>query len=128
MSNVKSEKVKSENKMLKLQEDEYQLEMSLYNDNSIEFKVTLNSPMANCYYSKKYDLETIREISFLILKRYNNIECVYKYYKERIFPKELNLVLSQDKNIMSLKYQKIVDEMEIEVELKLEKKWRKKMK
>ena len=128
MSNVKSEKVKSENKMLKLQEDEYQLEMILYNDNSIEFKVTLNSPMANCYYSKKYDLETIREISFLILKRYNNIESVYKYYKERIFPKELNLVLSQDKNIMSLKYQKIVDEMEIEVEKKKKKKWRKKMK
>ena len=43
----KAKKLKSENKMLKLQEDEYQLEMSLFDDNSIEFKVTLNSPMAD---------------------------------------------------------------------------------
>ena len=116
-------KLKSENKMLKLQEDEYQLEMSLYDDNSIEFKVTLNSPMANCYYSEKYDLETIKKISYLTLIIYNNIESVYKHYKDKIFPKkEMNLILSPNKNIMSLKYQKTVDEEDIEVELKLEKK------
>ena len=118
-----AKKLKSEIKMLKLQEDEYQLEMSLYDDNSIEFKVTLNSPMANCYYTEKYDFETIKTISFLNPIRFNNIESVYnKYYKEKIFAKELNLVLSPDKNIMTLKYKKIVDEEEIEVELKLQKK------
>ena len=118
-----SKKIKSESKMLKLQEDEYQSEMSLYDDNCIEFKVALNSPMATCYYMEKYDLETIKEISFLFHKRFNNIEVVYQYYKERIFPeKEMNLVLSPDKNVMSLMYKKIVDEETVDVELKLKKK------
>ena len=116
-------KIKSESKMLKLQEDEYQLEMSLYDDNCIEFKVALNSPMSTCHYLEKYDLETIKKISFLSHKKYNNIEAVYQYYKEKILArKEMNLVLSQDKNVMSLMYKKIVDEETIDVELKLKKK------
>ena len=116
-------KIKSESKMLKLQEDEYQLEMSLYDDNCIEFKVALNSPMSTCHYLEKYDLETIKEISFLYHKKYNNIEAIYQYYKEKILArKEMNLVLSQDKNVMSLMYKKIVDEETIDVELKLKKK------
>ena len=115
-------KLKSENKMLKLQEDEYQLEMSLYDDNSIEFKVILNSPMANCYYIENYDLKTIAEISLLLLRKYKDMEAVYQYYKVRILSgREMNLVLSPDKNIMSLKYQKIVDDEEVPVELKLKK-------
>ena len=118
-----AKKLKSEIKMLKLQEDEYQLEMSLYDDNFIEFKVALNSPMASCHYMEKYNLETIKEISFLFHKKFNNIEAVYQHYKERIFPgREINLVLSPDKNIMSLKYQKIVDDETVDVELKLKKK------
>ena len=116
-------KLKSENKMLKLQEDEYQLEMSLYDNNSIEFKVTLNSALASCYYMENYDLETIVEISLLLLRKYKDMEAVYQYYKVRILSgREMNLVLSPDKNIMSLKYQKIVDDVEIDVELKLKKK------
>ena len=116
-------KLKSENKMLKLQEDEYQLEMSLYDNNSIEFKVTLNSPMADCYYSEKYDLETIVEISLLLQRKFKDMETVYQHYKARILSgREMNLELSPDKNIMSLKYQKIVDDVEIDVELKLKKK------
>ena len=118
-----SKKIKSESKILKLQEDEYQSEMSLYDDNYIEFKVSLNSPMAICHYLEKYDLETIKKISFLSHKKYNNIEAVYQYYKEKILArKEINLVLSPDKNVMSLMYKKIVDEETIDVELKLKKK------
>ena len=117
-----AKKIKSESKMLKLQEDEYQLEMSLYDDNFIEFKVALNSPMATCHYMEKYNLETIKEISFLSHKRYNNIEAVYQYYNDKIFAgKEMNLVLSPDKNVMSLIYKKIVDDEIIDVELKLKK-------
>ena len=119
----KAKKLKSENKMLKLQEDEYQLEMSLFDDNSIEFKVTLNSPMADCYYSEKYDLETIVEISLLLQRKFKDMETVYQHYKARILSgREMNLELSPDKNIMSLKYQKIVDDEEVPVELKLKKK------
>ena len=121
MSETKDTPIKSENKTIKLQEDEYQLEMSLYNNNYIEFKITLNSPMATCYYIEKYNFETIKEISYLSHRKYNDMEAVYKYYIEKIFPKEINLVLSSDKNIMSLKYQKVVDEEMIDVELKLKK-------
>ena len=118
-----AKKIKSESKMLKLQEDEYQLEMSLYDDNFIGFKVALNSHMPTCHYMEKYNLETIKEISFLSHKRYNNIEAVYQYYNEKIFAgKEMNLVLSPDKNVLSLMYKKIGDEEIIDVKLKLKKK------
>ena len=80
--------------------------MSLYDNNYIEFKVNLNSPMATCYYIEKYNFETIKEISFLSPKKFTYLERVYQYYKEKVFHKEMNLVLSPDKNIMSLKYQK----------------------
>ena len=110
MSETKDTPIKSENKTIKLQEDEYQLEMSLYNNNYIEFKITLNSPMATCYYIEKYNFETIKEISYLFHRKFNDMEAVYQYYKEKIFPKEINLVLSSDKNIMSLMYKKIVDD------------------
>ena len=121
MSETKDTPIKSENKTIKLQEDEYQLEMSLYNNNYIEFKITLNSPMATCYYIEKYNFETIKEISYLYHRKYNDMEAVYQYYKKKIFPKEINLVLSSDKNIMSLMYKKIVDDEMIDVELKLKK-------
>ena len=113
--------IKSENKKNKLQEDEYQLEMTLYNNNNIEFKITLNSPMATCYYIEKYNFETIKQISYLYHRKFNDMETVFQYYKEKIFPKQMNLVLSSDKNIMSLKYQKVVDDEMIDVELKLKK-------
>ena len=116
-----AKKIKSEKKTLKLQEDEYQLEMSLYNNNYIEFKVTLNSPMATCYYLEKYNYETIKEISSLSNKKYGDLEGVYQYYERKVFKKEMNLVLSPDKNIMSLKYQKYVDDEMTDVELKLKK-------
>ena len=97
--------------------------MSLYDNNSIEFKVSLNSPMATCYFIENYNFETIKKISFLFHNKYKDSEGVYQYYKEKIFAgKEINLELSPDKNIMSLKYQKIVDEETIDVELKLKKK------
>ena len=118
-----AKKLKSENKILKLQEDEYQLEMSLYDNNLIEFKVSLNSPMATCCFIENYNFETIKKISFLFHNKYKDSEGVYQYYKKKIFAgKEINLELSPDKNIMSLKYQKIVDEETIDVELKLKKK------
>ena len=96
--------------------------MSLYDNNLIEFKLTLNSPMATCYYIEKYNLETIVEISLIYNKKYNkDIEAVYQYYRDKILIREMNIILSEDKNIMSLMYQKNVDDDVIDVELKLKK-------
>ena len=51
MSNNEDLKIiESKKFILFLEEDEYQLEMSLYDNNSIEFKVSLNSPMATFYF------------------------------------------------------------------------------
>ena len=102
-----AKKLKSENKILKLQEDEYQLEMSLYDNNSIEFKVSLNSPMATCYFIENYNFETIKKISFLFHNKYKDSEGVYQYYKEKIFArKEINLELSPDKKYNVFKVSK----------------------
>ena len=116
-----TKKLKSENKIIKLQEDEYELEMSLYNNN-IEFKVIQNSPMASCYYKEKYTYEEIKKISYIYNPKYKDIESIYQYYKEKILlKKEINLILSEDKNIMCLKYQIISNDDEIDVDLQLKK-------
>ena len=56
-------KIESEN--FKLQNDEYLLEMALYSDDFIEFKITQNSPNAACCYIEKFNFKKITDISYL---------------------------------------------------------------
>ena len=109
-------KIESEN--FKLQNDEYLLEMTLYSDDFIEFKITQNSPTAACCYTGKFNFEKITKISFLLC---DNMKKVYQIYKKIINDNKINLILSQDKNIMTIHYKTLVNnykEKDVNLELK----------
>ena len=109
-------KIETEN--FKLQNDEYLLEMTLYSDNFIEFKITQNSPTAACCYTGKFNFEKITKISFLLC---DNMKKVYQIYKKILNNNKINIILSQDKNIMTIHYKTLVnyyEEKEVNLELK----------
>ena len=112
-----SQKIISENFKVFLQEDEYILEMTLYSNNCIEFKIIESSPMASCYYLEKYDLEKINLISPIIQR---DMERVYQYIKRKLQRNKINLLLSENKNIMYINYKVRMDEDEEEIDVKLE--------
>ena len=124
MSNNEDLKIiESKKFILFLEEDEYQLDMSLYNNNYIEFKIIQNNPLASCYYIEKYNLEAIIKLT---KNFYEDMIEVYQYFKniflKKIQEKKINLFLSEEKNLMYIKYKTIKNEInEIEVELKLKK-------
>ena len=112
---MESEEIESGN--FKLQNDEYSLELTIYSDNSIVFKITQNSPAASCYYVEKFK---IAKIPFLFCEK---IEDAFQFYKNEIKNNKINIILSQDKNIVTIHYKAIVNNyFEKDVNLELKKK------
>ena len=112
------EKLESTNSNILLQEEEYQTELILYSNDTIEFKIKSSNPTASCYYTEKYNLEQIKEKASLYFKE---MKKVYDYYKRKFEKKEINLLLSEDKNIMYINYKTTMYDEEIEIKLDLKK-------
>ena len=114
---------KIESETFNLQEGEYQLEMTLYNDDTIEFKIIQNNAVATCYYIEKYNFEKITKISYINRDFCDGMKEVYQIYKTIFKDKKICLILSQDKNIMNINYKTMVNNIkEKEVNLELKKK------
>ena len=111
-------KIESEN--FKLQNDEYLLEMTLYSDDFIEFKITQNSPTASCYYIEKFNFEKITDISNLNSKKLD-MKKVYHIYQRILKNEKINIILSQDKNIITINYKISANYEEEDVNLELKK-------
>ena len=112
-------KIESEN--FKIQNDEYLLQMTLYPDDFIEFKITQNSPTAACCYSEKFNFKKITDISYLNPNKLD-MKKVYNIYKKILNDLKINLILSQDKNIMTIHYKTTVNYEDTDVNIELKKK------
>ena len=110
-----------ESENFKLQNDEYLLQMTLYSDDFIEFKITQNSPTAACCYSEKFNFKKITDISYLNPNKLD-MKKVYKIYKMLINDNKIDLILSQDKNIMTIHYKTSVNYEDTDVNIELKKK------
>ena len=111
------EKIESITSNILLEGEEYQIELTLYSDDIIEFKVKLNNPTASCYYTEKYNLEQIKEKALL---HKPDMRKVYEFYKRRFENKNINLLLSEE-NKMYIKYKTTIDDDETEIKLELKK-------
>ena len=112
-----SEKEESININVFLQQEEYNVELILYSNNIVEFKVKLTNPTASCYYTEKYNLEEIKEKASLF---HQDMKAVYGFYKRKFQNRKINLLLSQDKK-MNIYYKTNTDGEEMEVQLELKK-------
>ena len=104
------EKIESTNSNISLQGEEYQIELILFSNNFIEFRVKLSNPTASCYYTEKYNFEQIKELGYL---HYNEIKNVFDYYQRKLENKKINLSLSENKDIMYLNYRTIVNDDDV---------------
>ena len=111
------EKIESTTSIILLQGDEYQIELLLYSNNIIEFKVKLNNPTASCYYTEKYNLEQIKEKALL---QSQDMRKVYEFYKKKLDKKKIDLLLTEDQK-MYLYYKTSIDDEETEIKLELRK-------
>jgi len=81
-------KAQSEAFELLIQEDKYELEISLYNNTYMEFKIIQKNIIASCYYFEKYNLETINKISYIFCK---DLTEVFQFYKKIVQKKKMNI-------------------------------------
>ena len=110
--------IESEN--FKLQNDEYLLKMTLYSDDFIEFKITQNNPTAACCYIEIFNFKKITDISYLNPNKLD-MKKVYNIYKKILNDLKINLILSQDKNIMTIHYKTTVNYEDTDVNIELKK-------
>ena len=111
------EKIESITSNILLEGEEYQIELTLYSNDIIEFKVKLNNPTASCYYTEKYNLEQIKDKALLHTP---DMRKVYEFYKRRFENKKINLLLSEEKK-MYINYKITIDDEEIQIKLELKK-------
>ena len=81
MSTIENpEKIESISSNILLENEEYQIELILYSNEFLEFKVKSNSHLASCYYAEKYNFEQIKEKASLNNKK--NMKEVFQFYKK----------------------------------------------
>jgi len=100
---------------LLLSNEEFKLTMNLFNS-FLEFKLQQKDSIQNCYYKEKYDIQTINE---LLNSSYKNIREVFDFYDKALNEKKINLIKTENKNIINLNY-KAVSILGKEVETNLE--------
>lgn len=62
---------------LALDQNEYELTMSLLQYNLIQYKLIQKNTIAYCYYIEEYDLSSINQILYVFFK---DIKEIYKFY------------------------------------------------
>ena len=111
------EKIESITSNILLEGEEYQIELTLYSNDIIEFKVKLNNPTASCYYTEKYNLEQIKEKASL---HKQDMKKVYEFYKKKFENNKINILLSEEKK-MYIYYKTTNEDEEMDIKLELKK-------
>ena len=119
MSTIENpEKIESISSNILLENEEYQIELILYSNDILEFKVKSNSHLASCNYAEKYNFEQIKEKASF--KNKKDMKEVFQFYKKKFENKKISLFLSENK-IMHIYYKTITEDEELEVKLELKK-------
>ena len=102
--------------ILSLENEEYELKMSL-SESFIEFKLVQKKVIADFYYEEKFDLSTINKFLFTT---FGDLKTAYENYDKALNFKKVNLIKSNNKTIyLNLKIPvNIFEEKDTNLELK----------
>ena len=103
---------------IKLEKEEFELFLNLYNLSFIEFKVMQKDTIPSCYYVEKYNLENINKVSFTFC---NNLKEVFQFYCKILQKNKVKLLFSEEKNKIYLNFKNIInfdEEVDANIELK----------
>ena len=104
--------------ILLLENNEYELTMSLIENNLIQYKLIQKNTISSSYYIAEYDLSTINKLLFVFFK---DIKEIYNFYDKILKKNKVKLILSKEKNKINLNFKNIInfdEEVETNLELK----------
>ena len=104
---------------LNLKQDRYLLEIELFSDNYISFKLTKLNNLSLYYYIEKYNYKDISKILSLDKKECIDLSEIILLFDKAIENQNLNLIYDKNNKIMILKIKRILDTKEFEYDLKL---------
>ena len=105
---------------LKLEDIIYSLEVQLYLEDKLSFKLTKSDNLSLCYYYKEFNYNDILTLLPLNKEQYDDLSRIFSFFDKVITNKELNLVFNQNDKEMILKLKSILDSKEFESEIKLD--------
>ena len=105
---------------LKLEDIIYSLEVQLYSEDKLSFKLTKSDNLSLYCYSKEFNFNDIQTLLSLNKEQFDNLSKIFSLFDKIITNKELNLVFNQNDKEMILKLKTILDSKEFESEIKLD--------
>ena len=103
---------------LNIKEDNFLLEIELFSDNYISFKLTKLNNISLYYYMEKYNYNDISKI-LLNKKEYFDLSEIILLFDKATENKNINLIHDKNNKIMNMKIKRIIDSKEIEDDIKL---------
>ena len=104
--------------ILLLENEEYELRMTL-NESFIEFKLEPKNTVSDYYYYEKCDLSTINAEKYFIMPL-NDLKKAFEKFDKRLKNKNAKLIKASEDTI-NLNFKIIIDDEELETNLKLKK-------
>ena len=106
---------------LNIKEDNFLLEIKLFSDNYISFKLKKLNNISLYYYMEKYNYNDISKI-LLNKKEYFDLSEIILLFDKAIENKNINLIYDKNNKIMNMKIKRIIDSKDIEHDIKLKEK------
>ena len=106
---------------LNIKEDNFLLEIELFSDNYISFKLKKLNNISLYYYMEKYNYNDISKI-LLNKKEYFDLSEIILLFDKAIENKNINLIYDKNNKIMNMKIKRIIDSKDIEHDIKLKEK------
>ena len=116
--NQEKQIIESKSYNLKLEEIEYELIMSITQDNYIQYKLIQKNTIASSYFFVEYDLSIINKLLYVFFKE---IKDIFNFYDKILNKNKVKLVLSKERNKMCLNFKNIInfdEEVDTNLELK----------
>jgi hypothetical protein len=111
--------IESKSYNLKLEQNEYELTMTITQDNYIQYKLIQKNTIALSYYFFEYDLSTINKLLYVFFKE---IKEIFNFYDKILNKNKVRLVLSKEKSKIYLNFKNIINlDEEVETNLELKK-------
>ena len=111
--------IESKKHELKIGEEIYSLLLEIYSDNNIYFKLRKTNNSSFYHYMNKFNYNDITQLFLLQKEHYKDMQKIFHFFDLALTKKKIKLEYNEEKRLMILKLNKILDFDEIECKIEL---------
>ena len=111
--------IESKKYELKIGEEIYSLLLEIYSDNNIYFKLRKTNNSSFYHYMNKFNYNDITQLFLLQKEHYKDMQKIFHFFDLALTKKKIKLEYNEEKRLMILKLNKILDFDEIECKIEL---------